>query len=97
MTYALPINSTGTYAGLMQWANVTTDGYMGIGILLIVFSVVFFGTKRFNAQPAHATLAALTTTWMVCGALTIAGIVPTSYFIILLCAVGLSYFRAYHS
>lgn len=97
MTYILPNNSTGTYAGLMQWANVTTDGYMGIGILLIVFSVIFFGTKRFGAQPAHATLAAITTTWMVSGALMIAGIIPTSYFVILLIALGLAYYRAYHS
>jgi hypothetical protein len=56
MTISMP-NSTG-YFGVMQWANTQLNGSMAWGILLIIFSVVVFGSMRYGAPLSKALLAA---------------------------------------
>ncbi len=94
--FPLPDNTTTEYAGIMVWANDTVNGVMGWGILLIVMSVVFFGTKRFGATTAQAFLAGTTTTMMVCGALTIMSVTSAVTFLIVLMLWMFSYIYSYH-
>ena len=97
MTYALPDNTTTLYTDYYVWANATTDNILGYGLCLMVFAMVYFGTMRYGATSAHATLVALATTTMVCGALTIMKVTsPWTFGVLTLLLIG-SYIWTYHN
>ena len=92
-------NTTTTVVGIYAWANGSdvTNGLVGYGLLLMVFAMVFFGTQRYGAIPSHATLVALVTTTMICGALTIMGVTSTAVLTIITIMLMMCYIWSYHN
>jgi len=50
MTYTYP-NST-TVAGMLQWANTTVDGWLGVGMVISLFIIVFYVNALYPAKKA---------------------------------------------
>jgi len=97
MTYNLSLNTTTTLADVYVLTNNITDGLLSYGLLLMVLSMVYFGTKRYGATQNQAYIAALTTTTLVAGALTIIGVVNDLLFAGILMATVLVYIMSFHN
>jgi hypothetical protein len=94
MTFALP-NET-TYAGMVVWSNNIVGGIESYGILLIAFSIVFLGTKRFGARNSFALLLGSVTSLLVSTALMLMGALNEKVVTFFLIATALAYIYSYH-
>ena len=100
--YLLPNGTTNTkFVNLMVWASQTTDiGYgislMGLGILLIIFSVILITTKTYGATMAKSMLAATFLTGLSAGFLALLGIISNGVAVVTLALMLMAYIFSYH-
>ena len=98
MTYVLYNgSSTGTYVSIFAWANNTVQGALGWGLLLIMFCIVFFGTKRYYATTSHALLVSTTACSMLAGALRLMGVVNDQAMWIVFTLMAGAFIYSFHS
>jgi len=87
LTYAYPIE-VNKFSDLFVWANTVTDGLFGIGLLLLLFLIIFISTIQFESKKAFAISSWLT--WLFCSLFWALGVVSGREFFICATFVGIS-------
>ena len=91
MTYQYPSNVT-TFAGYGVWANSVTEGYFGLGILLMIFFVSFISLIMLRGiEPKRAFAGGSFFTMVLAIVFRVMNILSDTFMFacIILCAVSL--------
>jgi len=97
MTYPV-FNATAnsTFVDLFVYSNGIVNGIMSYGILFIIFSVLFFGTKRYGAKNSHSLLICMVVCSFVSATLAFMGALPERVLLFFVLGTILMYIYTYH-